>query len=108
MMLHFAQSKQIKKVEFVITPIVAKKEAKLKYLTMHMEDVLIKSIATGGDISEGHFVENISLCFSKIKFEYSYNIAPTQDKPGGSSTDYDFGWDIMANQEWIPPAAGQA
>lgn len=101
MMLHFAQAKLIKNVEFSIVPIMAKREAKLKYLSMQMEDVLIKSITTGGSAEDDRFNEDILLSFSKVSFEYSFNIQATHDTTA-SSVDHKFGWDIGMNQEWQP------
>lgn len=99
-MLLFAQGKSIKNVELNIIPVVAKREAKQKYLSMHMEDVLIKSITTGGSVSEDYFEENIVLLFSKIRFEYNLNSPATTENPTGKSVDYKFGWDLAMNQEW--------
>lgn len=101
MMLHFAQAKRIKNVELSITPVMAKREAKQKYLSMKMEDVLIKSITTGGSASDDRFDENILLSFSKVRFEYSFNTQATHDT-AASSVDHNFGWDSENNQEWQP------
>ena len=90
----------IKNVELNIVPVVAKREAKQKYLSMQMEDVLIKSITTGGSITEDYFEENILLLFSKIRFEYNINSPVTTENPAGKSIDYKFGWDLAMNQEW--------
>lgn len=99
-MLLFAQGKTVKNVEFDIIPVVAKREAKQKYLSMWMEDVLVKSITTGGSVTENFFNENIILLFSKIRFEYNFNTSATAGNPAGTSVDYKFGWDIAMNQAW--------
>ena len=99
-MLLFAQGKAIKNVVLNIIPVVAKREAKQKYLSMRMEDVLIKSITTGGSVTEDYFEENILLLFSKIRFEYNLNTPVTTENPAGTSVDYKFGWDLAMNQEW--------
>lgn len=98
-MLLYAQGKTIASAELTIIPIVAKREASQKYLAMRMEDVLIKSIVTGGNSSEEFFSETLTLFFSRIRFEYTFNAAPGID-PSGDSTAYSFAWDIRQNKEW--------
>jgi type VI protein secretion system component Hcp len=79
---------------------VAKRDGKQKYLSIRMEDVLIKSIVTGGNNSEKFFNESIVLLFSKVRFEYSFNPTPNVQSPAGVSADYKFAWDIQQNKEW--------
>lgn len=98
-MLLYAQGKVIPTAELDIIPIVAKREARQKYLTIRMEDVLVKSIITGGNSSEDAFNENIILLFDKIHFEYNVNAVPGMDSPGKEAANYDFNWDIAQNKE---------
>lgn len=98
-MLLYAQGKSIQNAELNIIPVVAKREAKQKYLSLQMEDVLIKSIVIGGSSSENFFNEKIILLFNKIKFEYnSYTLSNSQGSEG-TSVDYTFAWDILNNKE---------
>jgi type VI secretion system secreted protein Hcp len=101
-MLLYAQGKTIQFAELDIIPVVAKREAKQKYLSIRMEDILVKSIITGGNSSEGLFNENIILLFNKIRFEYNAHTAASVENPGvgATSIDYKFGWDILQNKEW--------
>ena len=99
-MLLFAQGKTIKNIEFIIIPVVGARDAKQKYLSMRMENVVIKSITTGGSAAEDFFKENIVLLFDKIRFEYNYHPGVTTANPSGASVDYKFGWDIAMNQAW--------
>ena len=99
-MLLFAQGKTVKNVDFNIIPVVGARDAKQKYLAMRMENVVIKSITTGGSAAEDFFKENIVLLFDKIRFVYNHNTAPNTQNPAGTSVDYKFGWDISMNQAW--------
>lgn len=99
-MLLFAQGKTVKNVEFNIIPILTAREAKQKYLSMRMENVVIKSITTGGSATEDYFKENIVLLFDKIRYVYNHNTAANAQNPAGTSVDYKFGWDIAMNQAW--------
>lgn len=97
-MLLYAQGKTIDFAELKVVPISSKKSDKPKYLTLHMEDVLIKSIITGGESSEDFFNEKIILLFSRVKYEYNapVNLSAqvTEEK-----TEYNFDWDIINNKE---------
>jgi type VI secretion system secreted protein Hcp len=99
-MLLFALGKSVKNVELNIIPVVGARDAKQKYLSMLMEDVVIKSITTGGSTAEDFFKENIVLLFDKIRFVYNHNTAANSQNPEGTSLDFKFGWDISMNQSW--------
>ena len=60
-----------------------------------MEDVLVKSIVTGGNATEEFFDETIMLLFGRIKMEFSVNPTLGSDVV---AADYTFGWDISQNQ----------
>ena len=99
-MLLYAKGKSIQCADLNIIPVVAKREVKQKYLSLRMEDVLVKSIVVGGGSGENFFNEKITLLFSKIKFQYN---SPALSSPQGateSSVDYSFAWDISNNKEW--------
>jgi type VI secretion system secreted protein Hcp len=100
MMLLYAQGRTIQHADLNIIPVVAKREAKQKYLSMQMEDVLVKSIITGGNSSEDFFNENIILLFGRIRFEYNIHSVANAENPDGTSVDYKFAWDVSANSEW--------
>lgn len=93
----YAQGKSITSAELTIVPVVAKREAKQKYLTIQMEDVLVKSVVTGGSSAEELFNETIVLLFGRVRYEFSVNAVPGSDAVGG---DYKFAWDINQNREW--------
>ena len=98
--LYFAQGKIIPKVEFSILPIVGKREKAYKYLCIKMEDVLIKSIVTGGNNEDKFFKEHITLLFGKIEFEYSKTGASGTDGTAGVTEDFSFGWNVSVDSEW--------
>ncbi|MDZ7736603.1 MAG: type VI secretion system tube protein Hcp [Gammaproteobacteria bacterium] len=99
-MLLYAQGKIIQYADLNIIPTVGKREAKQKYLSMRMEDVLVKSIITGGNTSETHFNENIVLSFNRIRFEYNFHAASSPGEDDAGSVDYQFAWDIAQNKQW--------
>ena len=99
-MLLYAQGKTVNNVEFIIIPVVGARDAKQKYLSMRMENVVIKSITTGGSAAEDFFKENIILLFDKIRFVYNHTTGINKENPAGTSVDYKFGWDLSMNQAW--------
>lgn len=99
-MLLYAQGKLIQHADLNIIPAVAKREVKQKYLSLRMEDVLVKSIVVGGSSSENFFNEKIILIFNKISFEYNSFVSSNPQGLSEKSVNYNFAWDILNNKEW--------
>ncbi|MBI2803133.1 MAG: type VI secretion system tube protein Hcp [Gammaproteobacteria bacterium] len=97
MMTAFAEGKPIKQVDLSIVPVVGKRDAQQKYVAITLEDVLIKSITTGGSAEESFFRENLTLCFGKIKYEYHQYADVGSDGGAGTPKSFAFGWDVAAN-----------
>ena len=95
----FAAGTTIPAVELSITPVVGQRETKAKYLAVFMEDVVIKSIVTGGGVDDSFFKEHVTLLFGKVRFEYNRN-SPATHTAEGTSEDYRFGWDVAVNGAW--------
>ena len=69
-------------------------EHPVEYLKINMEQVLVTSVNFGGSQGDDRTMENVTLNFAKIKFEY------TEQKPDGSAgPSTPKGWDIAANKE---------
>ena len=98
--LLYAQGKIIPSVELSITPSVGKREVQTKYVYIKMEDVLIKSIVTGGSTEDAFFKEHITLLFDRIRFEYSLDAVSLDDSPSDTDNDFDFEWNVPGNVEW--------
>ena len=90
----FAGGTVIKTAEINIVPVVGKRDAQQKYIAITLEEVLIKSISTGGSLEESVFQERITLIFSKVKYEFHHyaEIGPS----GGARavTSYEFDWEL--------------
>jgi type VI protein secretion system component Hcp len=97
MMSAFALGKTIATAELDIVPVVAKREAKQKYLSIHMEDVRIKSIVTGGSSADEFFNETVVLLFARVRYEFSLNATIGSDLPAG---EFRFAWDINQAKIW--------
>lgn len=97
----YAQGKTVDYADLNVVPITSKKGVKPKYLSLHMENVLVKSIVLGGDASEDFFKEKIILLFDRVKYEYTAPVAISSQ--GGDTkevvdVEYSFAWDIQNNK----------
>ena len=98
--LLYAQGKTIPSVELSITPSVGKREVQTKYVYIKMEDVLIKSIVTGGGVDDSFFKEHITLLYNRVRFEYSLDAVSSDATPDNTVKDFDFGWNVPENAVW--------
>ncbi len=94
----YAEGSVIPTVEFIVAPVVGKREAPMKYVNILMQDVVIKSIITSGNAEEAFFKEHISFLYDRISFECSHDAQGSSepDKHSGNG----FAWDIAANASW--------
>jgi type VI secretion system secreted protein Hcp len=99
--LLFAQGKKIPYVDFSIVPSVGKKEVQTKYVDIRIEDVLIKSIVTGGSADDNFFKEHITLLFEKIKFQYSRNPVRNGEDTDNMPLNKGFSWNVSESAEWM-------
>ena len=95
--LLFAQATVIPRVEFDVIPTTGKREAKTKYLNFVMENVVIKSIVTGGASEDNSFKEHITFIFERVNFECS---KPPHISSGAAGIDTNFAWNVTENAEW--------
>lgn len=95
--LLFAQATVIPRVEFDVIPTAGKKEAKTKYINFVMENVVIKSIVTGGASEDSAFKEHITFIFDRVNFECS---KPPSMSSGAAAIDTNFAWNVSENAEW--------
>jgi len=98
--LLFAQGKVIPAIEFSITPVVAKRQVEGKYMSIKLEDIVIKSIVTGGSVEDNFFKEHVTLLFDRINFEFTKADDMKENVKSTGSHDFHFKWDVAANSEW--------
>jgi len=94
----FVDQTPIKLVEISVMPVVGKREAQLKYLSIVMEDVLITAIRTDGEAEESFFRERLILEFSKVKYEiYHHSAGGPNDGAATKVENFTFDWDSATN-----------
>jgi len=96
--LLFAQGKTIPRIDFNILPVTGKREVQKNYVDIKMEDVVIKSIVTGGSSEDNFFKEHITFIFNRISFECNRPVADDGDIK--DVEDHIFGWSVPDNAEW--------
>ena len=68
----------VSSAEISVAPVVGKREAQQKLIGVEFENVLVQSIDTGATIDEEAFCETVVICFGKVKYQYTHNIAAIQ------------------------------
>jgi type VI secretion system secreted protein Hcp len=68
--------------------------APLEYLKIHLVEVMVTSVSTGGSGGEDRLTENVTLNFAKVKVDYE-----EQTKEGTGGAKPKMGWDIAANKK---------
>jgi type VI secretion system secreted protein Hcp len=67
----------------------------LDYIIFTMAEVFVTGVQTSGSGSDERVMENVSLNFTKIKFDYI-----VQDQKGGAGANIKVGWDMAKNDKW--------
>ncbi len=96
----YARGSDIANVELSIIPVVAKREPQTKYVHINLEDVVIKSIVTGGGVEDNYFKEHITFLFDRINFEYSDSEGTGDAANDNNNREHNFSWDVPANTDW--------
>jgi type VI secretion system secreted protein Hcp len=68
----------------------------VEYVKINLQEVLITSVATGGEGGDDRLTENVTLNFAKVKVEYL-----PQEAKGGKGNMIPFSWDIAANDDEV-------
>jgi type VI secretion system secreted protein Hcp len=68
----------------------------IEYLKIHLKEVLVASVSTGGSGGEDRLTENITLNFAKVKMSYT-----GQKADGTKDTTVDMAWNIPENNDKI-------
>ena len=95
----FAQGKLIPHIDFNIEPLTGKREAQKNYVNIKMEDVLIKSVITGGTAEDKFFKEHITLLYDRITFECNRPFQKSDASEAAPEWN-DFRWDVVGNKIW--------
>ena len=69
-------------------------EKPVEYVTIKLQEVLITSVATGGEGGDDRLTENVGLNFAKVTVEYV-----RQSDKGDPGKMMPFSWDIAANHK---------
>jgi len=79
LMTLLAAGRTVSSAQIDIVPVVGKREAQQKYVTMTFADVLVKSIRLGGTTEDTGSQEEVTLGFGRVKFDFHQQGAPAGD-----------------------------
>ncbi len=96
LMTLFAAQTVIESVELNIIPVLGKREAPMKYLSMILKNVQIASISTGGAIEENVFKETVTLRFGSVKYESHHYAEASPNSTVRAAVSHAFEWDHAA------------
>ncbi len=91
LLLHICTGKHFKMADLTVRKAGGEP---LEYLKIHMEDLIVSGISTGGSGGEDRLTENVTLNFARMKLDY------TPQKPDGTAdSPLSTGFDIAANKK---------
>jgi type VI secretion system secreted protein Hcp len=90
LMTLLAEGRTVASAQIDIVPVVGKREAQQKYVTMIFADVLVKSIHLAGTTEDTASQEEITLSFGHIKFDYHQQGAAATDGRAAAIDVYSF------------------
>jgi type VI secretion system secreted protein Hcp len=91
LLMHALTGKHIPKANLVVRKAGDKP---LEYIKIELTDCLITAVSTGGSGGEDRLTENVTINFSKVKFEYQVQDEKGAGKPAGEVT-----YDIKKNEK---------
>jgi type VI secretion system secreted protein Hcp len=92
-----AEGTQVESAAVSVVPVVGKRDAQQKYLTMTFNRVRVASLSIGGSDADNAFRETLKLQFEQVTYEYNEYAAVGSDGKPTDATAYNFGWDMNAN-----------
>lgn len=90
----FSERRQSATAEIRAIPVVSKREAAQKYVSIVLEDVRIDAIDMGGATGDDYFAEEIVLGFRGVTFEHSSYGPSGPDAAPEAATDVAFRWQV--------------
>jgi type VI secretion system secreted protein Hcp len=92
LMLACCNGKHFDKADLVVRK-AGGKDQPLEYIKIHLEEIIITSVSTGGSGGEDRLTENVSLNFAKATWEYT----PQDAKGAAGKKVGPLGWDVAQN-----------
>lgn len=88
---HVCTGKHIKSATLVVRKAGGK--APIEYLKIHLEDIIVSSVSTGGSGGEDRLTENVTLNFARFKTDYT-----PQKADGTADATRTAGFDVQQNK----------
>ena len=88
----WAQGAVVPVAEINIVPVVGKRDAQQKFISVKLEKLRVLAVDIGGSCEDNHATETVTLKFEQVRFEYHHYADATPDTPGGTVQTIAFDW----------------
>ena len=88
----WAQSGVVPAAEISIVPVVGKRDAQQKFISVKFENLRVLAVEIGGSCDDNHATETLTLKFAQVRFEYHHYADATPDSPTGTVQTVAFDW----------------
>lgn len=78
--------------EINIVPVVGKRDAQQKFISVKFENLRVLAMEVGGNCEDNHAAETLTLKFEQVRFEYHHYADATPDTPTGTVQTVAFDW----------------
>ncbi len=92
----WAQGAVVPVAEINIVPVVGKRDAQQKFISVKLENLRVVAVEIGGSCEDNHATETVTLKFEQVRFEYHHYTDATPDTPNGTVQTIAFDWATSA------------
>ena len=92
----WAQSGVVPAAEINIVPVVGKRDAQQKFISVKFVNLRVLAVEIGGSCEDNHATETLTLKFEEVRFEYHHYADATPDTPSGTVQTLAFDWKTVA------------
>jgi type VI protein secretion system component Hcp len=88
----WAQGGVVPAAEINIVPVVGKRDAQQKFISVKFQNLRVLAVEVGGNCEDNHATETLTLMFEQVRFEYHHYADATPDAPAGTVQTVAFDW----------------
>lgn len=92
----WAQGSSVPSADLSIVPLVGKRDAQQKFVSMKLENVRVVAMEIAVNAEDSHANEQLTLRFEKLRFEFHHYADATPDSPLGTVQSVAFDWQAPA------------
>ena len=93
----WAQGGVVPAAEINIVPVVGKRDAQQKFISVKFENLRVLAVEISGNCEDNHATETLTLKFEQVRFEFHHYADATPDTPIGTVQTIAFDWQAVAH-----------